>query len=214
MPLSTFDRALPLSGALAGILFAMQEVLAPFGEDVNDAHLTTKVAEAVGRGYAAGFASLVGGVLLLFFAAAARSTQRSGEPAESSYSSVAHAGLVGAGMGLAFQGYAQVALTSAAHDGQEGAARTLMYLSFYAWLMVLAGLAAAFWAIGLGALRNATLPRWFAVVTIVLGCVALLGPLGAVVQLVLPAWLVAATVVTSLAQRSARRTGRATGVPA
>ena len=58
----------------------------------------------MGRGYAAGFASLVGGLMLLFFAAAARSAQRSGEASESSYSSVAHAGLVGAGVGLAFQG--------------------------------------------------------------------------------------------------------------
>ena len=36
---------------------------------------------------------------------------------------------------------------------------TLMYLSFHAWLMILVGLVAAFWGIGLGALRNATLPK-------------------------------------------------------
>lgn len=202
MPLSTFEKSLPWSGAFAGILFAVQETVAPFGEKVNDPHLTARVADAIGRGYAAGFASLVGALMLFFFAAAARAAQRSGETSESSYSSVTHAGLVGAGVGLAFQGFAQVALTSAAHDSQEGAVSTLMYLSFYAWLMILVGLVAAFWGIGLGALRNATLPKWFAIATIVLGVIGVLGPVAALVQIVLPVWLIAGAIVVARRQPS------------
>lgn len=202
MSLSTFEKALPWSGAIAGILFAVQETVAPFGEKVADVHLTARVADAAGRGYAAGFSSLVGALMLLFFAAAARAAQRSGEPSESSYSSVTHAGLVGAGVGLAFQGFAQVALTSAAHDGQQGAATTLMYLSFYAWLMILVGLVASFWGIGLGALRNATLPKWFAIATIVLGVIGVLGPAAALIQIVLPVWLIAAAIVIVRRQSS------------
>jgi hypothetical protein len=200
MLLSKFERALPWSGALAGILFAVQETVAPFGEKVDDPHLTARVADSVGRGYAAGFASLIGALMLLFFAAAARAAQRSGEASESSYSSVTHAGLVGAGVGLGFQGFAQVALTSAAHDHQEGAVTTLMYLSFYAWLMILVGLVAAFWGIGLGALRNATLPKWFAIATIVLGVIGVLGPVAALVQIVLPIWLIAGAIVIARRQ--------------
>ena len=201
MPLSKFEKALPWSGAFAGALFAVQETVAPFGEKVTDPHLTAKIADAVGRGYTAGFASLVGGLMLLFFAVAARSSQRGGEASESSYSSVAHGGLVAAGVGLAFQGFAQVALTSAAHDHQDVAARTLMYLAFYSWLMILVGLVAAFWGIGLGGLRNATLPRWFAIVTIVLGVIGVLGPAAALVQIVLPVWLIGAAIVMSLRLR-------------
>ena len=202
MPLSKFEKVLPWSGALAGVLFAVQEAVAPFGEKVNDPNLTSNVAHALGRGYASGFASLVAALMLYFFAAAARASQRTGEAAESSYSSVAHGGLVGAGAGLAFQGFAQVALTSAAHDGQKAAVATLMYVSFYAWLAILAGLVAAFWGIGLGGLRNATLPKWFAMVTVVLGVIGVLGPLAALVQIVLPLWLIGATVVIAGRQRS------------
>lgn len=202
MPLSKFEKALPWSGALAGILFAVQESVAPFGEKVNDTHLAAKVADAVGRGYTAGFASLVGAVMLFCFAAAARAAQRSGEASESSYSSVTHAGLVGAGAGLAFQGFAQVSLTSAAHDGQVGTVSTLMYLSFYAWLMILVGLVAAFWGIGLGSLRNDTLPKWFAISTIVLGVIGVLGPAAALVQIVLPIWLIAGAIVVARRQLS------------
>ena len=203
MPLSKFEKLLPWSGALAGVLFAVQETVAPFGEKVNDPHLSSRVNDAVTRGYAAGFSSLVAALLLYFFAAAARSSQRSGEASESSYSSVAFAGLIGAGAGMAFQGFAQVSLTSAAHDGQPAVASTLMYLSYYGWLIILVGLVAAFWGIGLGGLRNATLPKWFAVASIALGVIGLLGPLAALIQIVLPLWLIAGSVVIAMRQGSA-----------
>ena len=206
MPLSTFEKILPWSGALAGVLFAVQEIVAPFGESVTDANLAPKVADALGRGYAAGFASLAAALMLYFFAAAARASQRTGEAAESSYSSVAHGGLVGAGAGLAFQGFAQVALTTAAQDGQQAVVATLMYLSFHAWLVILVGLVAAFWGMGLGGLRNATLPKWFAVGTVAFGVIGVLGPLAILVQILLPVWLTAASVAIAVRQRSAAAT--------
>jgi hypothetical protein len=202
MPLSTFEKILPWSGALTGVLFAFQETVAPFGEKVNDPDLSSTIAASAGRGYTAGFASLAAALMLYFFAAAARASQRTGEAAESSYSSVVHGGLVGAGAGLAFQGFAQVALTSAAHDGQTAAVASLMYASFYSWLVILVGLVAAFWGIGLGGLRNATLPKWFAIVTVLLGVIGVLGPLAALVQIVLPLWLIVASVVIARRQRA------------
>ena len=202
MPLSTFEKALPWAGAIAGVSFALQETVAPFGENVTDANLTSRVSDALGRGYAADSASLVAALMLYFFAAAARASQRTGESTESSYSSVTHGGLVGAGVGLAFQGFAQIALTSAVGDGQQAVVATLMYLSFYAWLVILVGLVAAFWGIGLGGLRNATLPKWFAIVTVVLGVLGMLGPLASLVQIVLPVWLIAAAVVIAQRQKS------------
>lgn len=63
---------MPWSGALAGVLFAFQETVAPFGEKVNDPNLTSTIAAASGRGYGAGFASLAAALMLYFFAAAAR----------------------------------------------------------------------------------------------------------------------------------------------
>ena len=57
------------------------------------------------------------------------------------------------------------------------------------------GIAAAFIAIGLGGLRNAVLPKWFAITTTVLGVLSLLGacsipPGGLVNYLLLPFWLI------------------------
>jgi hypothetical protein len=201
MPLSKFEKILPWSGAVAGVLFAVQETVAPFGENTTDANLVARIAQSSGQGYAAGFASLAAALMLYFFAAAARAAQRDGEAAGSSYSSVTFGGLVGAGAGLSVQGFVQVALTAAAEDSQQVVVPALMYLSFYAWLMILAGLVAAFWGIGLGGLRNATLPKWFAIVTSTLGLIGLLGPVAAAVQIVLPFWLIAASIVIVMRQR-------------
>jgi hypothetical protein len=66
---------------------------------------------------------------------------------------------------------------------------------------------AAFWGLGLGGLRRATLPKWF---TVVLGVVGVLGPLAMIVYLLLPLWLIAASVVT--ASREAAREPQPTGV--
>jgi len=203
MPLSPFEKVLPWSGVLAGVLFVVQEAVAPFGEKPNDPHLPGRIADAVARGYIAGFASLLGAVMLYFFAGSVRASQRTGEAGESTYSSVAYGGLIGAGAGLGIQGFAQVALTSAADAGQTAVTQTLVFLAFYAWLPILAGLVPAFWGIGLGGLRNATTPKWFAIVSVVLAVIGVLGPLAAVVQIVLPLWLIAAAVIITLGQRRA-----------
>jgi hypothetical protein len=208
MPLSTFEKILPWTGPLAGVLCAVQEIVAPYGESLTDENLTAKIADASGRGYVAGFASLAAALMLYFFAASARASQRTGEASESSYSTVAHGGIVGAASGLSLQGFAQIALTSAATDGQKAVVASLMYVSFHAWLVILVGLVAAFWGMGLGGLRNATLPTWFAIVTTALGLIGVLGPLAALVQIVLPVWLALAAVVIATRQRVATTTYR------
>jgi len=197
MPLSTFEKFLPWTGALAGILWGVQLFAAKAPDDPADPKAVGIIGDAVARNYVAGFALLFGAVMLVFFAAAARKSLRSGEAGESTYSAVAHGGLLLAAAGFALLGVVQIALTNAANAGDAAATATIGQLALIGWLPALAGLVPAFWGLGLGGLRNATLPKWFAIVTVVLGVVGVLGPLAMVVYLLLPLWLIAASVVTA-----------------
>jgi hypothetical protein len=203
MPLSTFEKYLPWTGALAGVLWGVQMLAAKSPDDPADRKAVTVIGDAVARNYVAGFALLVGALMLVFFAAAARKSLRSGEAGESTYSSVAHGGLLVAATGFGLLGIVQIALTNSAKADDAAATATIGQLALIGWLPALAGLVAAFWGLGLGGLRNATLPKWFAIITVVLGVVGVLGPLAMVVYLLLPLWLIAASAVT--ASRSSAR---------
>jgi hypothetical protein len=83
----------------------------------------------------------------------------------------------------------------------------LSYAQYFGWLGMGIGIAAAFIAIGIGGVRNAVLPRWFAVSTTVMGVLALLGacsipPGGLVNYLLLPFWLIAAAVIIARRQKA------------
>jgi hypothetical protein len=71
------------------------------------------------------------------------------------------------------------------------------------WLPALVGLVAGCWGLGLGGLRTATLPKWFAVTTVVFGVIGVLGPAAFIVYLLLPLWLIAASVITARRARIA-----------
>ncbi len=197
MATSTFEKLLPWTGALAGVLWGVQLIAPTFPDDPANAKAVAVIGNAVTRNYTSGFALLAGSLMLLFFAAAARRSLRSGETGESSYSSVAHGGLLAAAVGFGFLGIMQIALTNAAKAHDAAATATLGQLAMVGWLPALAGLVAAFWGLGIGGLRNATLPKWFAIVTIALGIIGVLGPFAVVVYLALPLWLIAASVVTA-----------------
>ncbi|MFI5911747.1 hypothetical protein [Dactylosporangium sp. NPDC051541] len=197
MPTSAFEKLLPWSGGLAGVAWAVQLAAAETPDDPADPQAVSIVAGAAGWNYAAGFALLAGALLLILFAAAARRSLRAGEAGESTYSSVAHGGLLVAAAGFGTLGIVQIALTNAAKAHDAAATATIGQLALIGWLPALAGLVAAFWGLGLGGLRTATLPKWFAVLTVVLAVIGVLGPLAVVVYLLLPLWLIAASVVTA-----------------
>ena len=70
--------------------------------------------------------------------------------------------------------YLASAVRPAGEDGDAAATRVLSYAQYFGWLGMGVGIATAFIAMGLGGLRNAVLPRWFAVTTTVMGVLALL----------------------------------------
>ena len=210
MPLPMFEKFLPWSVAVAGVLWGVQILAATSPDEPGDPKAVTVIGDAATQNYIAGFALLAGALMLVFFAAAARRSLRSGEAGESTYSSIAHGGLLMTATGFGLLGVLQLALTNSAQADDAAATATIGQLTMVGWLPALAGLVAAFWGLGLGGLRNATLPKWFAVVSLVLGVLGVLGPLAMAVYLLLPLWLIAASALT--ASRSTARESQLAGV--
>jgi hypothetical protein len=210
MTVSKFDKILPWTGGVAGLLWALWMVLGKTPDHPASAGAVNLVAHASGRNYIAGFALLVAALMMLFFAAQARKSLRSGEAGESTYSSVAHGGFVMAAGGLGLLGIIQIALVNTAKAHDAAATDAIGQLAMIGWLPALVGLVAGFWGLGLGGLRTATLPKWFAITTIVFGTVGVLGPLAFAVYLLLPLWLIAASLVTA---RSTKTTTNALATP-
>ena len=204
---SRFEELLPWSGAVAGLSWIGQGAFQRIYADDTAGGATTRfVQDHLALNYAAQGCLVLMGVALLFFATSVRNLLRSGEANEATYSSIAHAGWVVACAGIAqmvMWGWGLVNGASAA--GDEQALHVLGYGGYFAWAGLGIGLATAFVATGLGGLRNAVLPRWFAILTVVLGGLGALGdagipPGGMVTYVLLPFWLITAAVIIARRQ--------------
>lgn len=212
MPLSTFEKFLPWSGLIAGLAWIGQDALANMYSSDRPGRGSV---EALNDHAALNLGSLaclvVMGVALLFFATAARNLLRSGEAREATYSSVAYGAWITVSAALGQMALWNKALLSAAEDKNAAAVQTLSYAQYFGWLAMGIGISTAFIAMGLGGLRSQVLPKWFAVTTVVLGVLALLGacsipPGGLVNYLLLPFWLIAAAIIISRRQNTSAAT--------
>ena len=212
MPLSKFERFLPWCGVIAGLAWIGQSVLARMYSPDEPGHASVDVTrEHVLLNAASTACVVIMGVALLFFATAVRNLLRSGEPREATYSSVAYGAWITVAAALGQMALWNKALMSAADDDASAAIHTLSYAQYFGWLGMGVGISAAFLALGLGGIRSAVLPKWFAVTTIVLGVLALLGaagipPGGLVNYLLLPFWLGAAAVIVARRQNNRQKT--------
>jgi hypothetical protein len=214
MALTRFEKLLPWSGAVAGLCWIGQDALVRmYTTDAPGAVRADIVRDHLALNHASVACLVVMGISLLLFATAARNLLRSGEASEATYSSVAYAGWIVVVAGLSQMVMWSWGLINGAGDKNDDAAlRTLSYVSYFGWAGMGIGLATALIAMGLGGLRNAVLPRWFAILTVVCGVLGALGnagipPGGLVTYVVLPFWLVAAAFII------ARRTGREAVTP-
>ena len=209
MTVSRFERVLPWSGAVAGLCWIGQSFL--FRTDTKDlpGHASSAlIRDHLPVNYGAVACLVVMGVSLLFFATAIRNVLRSGEASEATYSSIAYAGwiVVVAGLSRWWSGTGRY-INGAADVGDDAALQVLSYAGYFGFAGMGIGIATAFLATGSGRRHHAVLPRWFAVTTIVLGVLSALGdagipPGGLVNYLLLPFWLIAASVIIA---RRARR---------
>jgi len=207
MPLNTFERILPWTGVVAGVAWVGATLLRHTStKDVPGGATAGVINQNLALNYASQACLVLMGIALLFFAAAVRSVLRSGEPREATFSSIAYGGLIVAVAGVAqmvMWGWAQI--NGAADANDQAAVRVLDYGGYFTWAGLGIGLAASLVALGLGGLSNAVLPKWFAIVSVVMGVLGALGnagipPGGLVTYLLLPLWLIVAAVVVAKRQ--------------
>ena len=101
-------------------------------------------------------------------------------------------------------------INGAADASDDAALHTLGYVAYFGWAGMGIGLATAFLAIGLGGIRNAVLPEVVRDPHLVLGVLGALGnagipPGGLVNYVLLPFWLIAASIVIARSHRRADR---------
>ena len=210
MPLSKFDRILPWTGALAGLAWVAYAALSKTSTKDSPGGASTHVInDNLANNNAAQGALVLMGISLLFFATAARNLLRAGEAREATYSNIVYAGWIVVAAALAQMVAIGWALVNGAADADDQAAVTILgYLQSFSWAGLGIGLATAFIATGLGGLASAAVPKWFAIVSIVLGVLGALGnagipPGGLVTYLLLPVWLIVASIIFARRQRAA-----------
>lgn len=209
MPLSRFDRTLPWSGALAGLAWVLYNSVSKTStEDIPGGLSAQVINDNLLGNYISHGALIIMGISLLFFATIARNTLRSSEGREATYSSIVHAGWVVVAAAIAQMVAVGWAVVNGAADTDDQMAVTILgYLHWAGWAGLGIGLATAFIATGLGGLAGAALPKWFAIVSIVLGVLSALGnagipPGGLVTYLLLPVWLIAASAIFAKHQKA------------
>ena len=187
-----FEKFLPIAGVLAGLLYIVFAVCggSPPGTDKDAGTQVDWYNAHQGRVL---ISVVAGGLFLVamgFFATGIRQALRSGEPGESTYSSVAYAGALLVGVAITLSAWVSFASEEAAHKHQGAAVHTLAYMGDSSWLPWTAASAVMMLGAGLGGLRTAALPKWLAIVTIALGVLNIAGPGGIVVFFVTPFWLI------------------------
>ena len=125
------------------------------------------------------------------------------------YSSIVSGGLLLVAAGLSQMVMWNWGLINGAADAKDDQALGILsFVGFFGFAGMGIGIATTFLGAGLAGLANAVLPRWFAILTLVLGVLSALGtagipPGGLVNYLLLPLWLIAAAIIL------ARRQGEA-----
>jgi hypothetical protein len=151
------------------------------------------------------FLTIAGSVVFLFFLCALR--RALGITSESRVlSSVVTAGGAVYAAGLLVDALLANALLDAGHY-HSAAASAINLIAANDWAPVVAGLSAVALGTGVVALRGGSLPRWLAWASIVLGVLAVAGPLGAAALWITPLWSVAVGITLM------RSSGRARAVP-
>lgn len=99
------------------------------------------------------------------------------------------------GTGLLIDAVAQDAFLHAAVNGQMGAATALNVLGSSDFYPMIGGLAITMLAAGIAVARGRTLPAWLGWVAILIGLLALAGPLGMAAFAAAPFWILIASIL-------------------
>ena len=196
---SSVPRRRTLVALAVAILVVFVAVLATGGDNESDSSVATITST---YDYSAtvlqvtNYAGMAMCALLVFLGAAVRAALRSRRP-----SWVADVAMLGfAVIGLTIAGWAVtgLAMWHAVDQGEDASIRALNFLDTANFLPLMMGMVCAYVGTGLAGIASGTLPRWLAVASVVVGCLAPLGPLGFVPAVLLPLWLVAVAATVRL----------------
>lgn len=135
--------------------------------------------------------------LLVFLGVAIRVALRSRRPAWTA--DVAMLGFVVIGLTISSWAVSGLAMWHAVDQGEDVSIRALNFIDTANFVPLMMGMICAMAGAGLAGLASGTLPKWLAVASIVLGCLAPLGPLGFIPAMLLPIWLIVVASMVRLA---------------
>ena len=203
MTTDRFNRLLPLAGIVAGLAIIAGLILSGGepGDDAAAAKIVTYYADHKTAIVISALCAQIAAVAVLFFAAGLRTSLRSRETGEASYSTLAVAGATVTAIGLSVFGWTSLAAVKAVDNGsQDSVVETIHLIGSYAWMPWAVGAATMLIGAGLGGLRTVALPRVLAWVTVALGVIALT-PGGPITFALLPLWLIGTGIVLARADR-------------
>jgi len=207
MTRSRFERFLPIAGVVSAVLFFAAGAATQSEPRIDGKHPARYVDWAVAHHTQLVVSGVCGAYFVFFmllFVIALRSTLRSGEAGESTFSTGALAGGLGVAMAIGFMSLLSLATAGAASAGDRTAVQTLAWMSGISFVTWAAGSGVLMLSVGFGGLRTLTLPKWLAITTAVLGVLSITGPTGIAVFLVTPLWLLVISVVLLRRQSSSR----------
>ena len=110
-------------------------------------------------------------------------------------------GLTVIGLTVASWAVSGAAMWHAVDQGDDASIRALNFIDTANFLPLMMGMVCAYVGAGFAGLSAGTLPKWLAVASIVLGCIAPLGPLGFISSMLLPIWLIVVAAMVEVDRR-------------
>ena len=142
------------------------------------------------------YAAMAACALLVFVGGGIRAALRSRRQAWTA--DVAMLGFVVIALTIASWAVSGLGMWHAVDQGDDASIRTLNYIDTSNFLPLMLGMACAMVGVGTAALVGGALPRWLAVASIVLGCLAPLGPLGFIPTMLMPLWVLVVAIMVRL----------------
>ena len=207
---STTAPSVPRRRTLVGLSVAILVVLVvavSSGSDNESDSSLSAIKDSYDFGQTAlqvvNYAGMVLCALLVFLGVAIRAALRS--RSQPWTADVAMLGFTVVGLTIAGWVVSGLAMWHAVDQGEDASIRTLNFIDTANFLPLMMGMICAYIGTGAAGLASGTLPRWLAIASIVLGCLAPLGPLGFASAMLLPIWVV---VVSALVRPGPGRRAR------
>jgi hypothetical protein len=195
----TLRRWLALGGIASALFFIVSFVTG--GNEPNDhasaARVISFYRDHRGANIVSALAGALASVLLVLFAVRLRELLQGGDRNDSLLPNAAFGGALI--LAVAVLGAASItfALVRAGHYRLPGPAQTLNLLSQDSIFVLAGGLSVLFLATGIATVRKPVLPRWLGWVAIVIGVLAIAGPLVLLAAPLSVLWLLVVTILVS-----------------